>query len=91
MGWVTPIGPRAVSLHCTTSWTGPGSNPGARTVNQTVHPSGVGKLVAISIQWVTAVEYCEGNSATVYDGWRADYAAVGTSVSCTDVLRSSNT
>jgi hypothetical protein len=27
-----------------------GSNPGADTVNQTVHPSGVGKLVAISMQ-----------------------------------------
>jgi hypothetical protein len=28
-------------------------------VNQAVHPSGVGKLVAISLQWVTAVEDCE--------------------------------
>jgi hypothetical protein len=44
---------RAVMLHCTTSLTDPGSNPGAGTVNQTVHPSGVGKMVAISTQWVT--------------------------------------
>ena len=34
-------------------------SPGADTVNQAVHPSGVGKLVATSIQWVTAVEDCE--------------------------------
>jgi hypothetical protein len=34
--------------------------PGADTVNQAVHPSGIGKLVAISMQWVTAVEGCEG-------------------------------
>ena len=33
-------------------------SPGADTVNQAVHPSGVGKLVATSIQWVTAVEDC---------------------------------
>ena len=26
--------------------------------NKAVHPSGVDKLVAISRQWVTAVEYC---------------------------------
>ena len=32
---------------------GPGSNPGADTEDQTV------KLVAISIQWVTAGEFCE--------------------------------
>ena len=34
---------------------GPGSNPGADTEDQTV------KLAAISIQWVTAGEYCEVN------------------------------
>ena len=39
--------------------------PGADTVNQAVHPSGVGKLVAISMQWVTAVEDCEGKRAAV--------------------------
>jgi hypothetical protein len=33
--------------------------PGADTVNQAVHPSGVGKLVALSMQWVTAAEDCE--------------------------------
>jgi hypothetical protein len=33
--------------------------PGADTVNQAVHSSGVGKLVAISMQWVTAAEDCE--------------------------------
>jgi hypothetical protein len=39
--------------------------PEADTVNQAVHPSGVGKLVAISMQWVTAVEDCEGKRAAV--------------------------
>jgi hypothetical protein len=39
--------------------------PGADTVNQAVHPSGVGKLVAVSMQWVTAVEDCEGKRAAV--------------------------
>jgi hypothetical protein len=33
--------------------------PGVDTVNQAVHPSGVGKLVALSMQWVTAAEDCE--------------------------------
>jgi hypothetical protein len=42
-------------------------------VNQTVHPSGVGKLVAIIIQWVTAVEVRKGKRATVR--WLAAYAA----------------
>jgi hypothetical protein len=51
---------RAVWLHCTTSQTDLGSNAGAGAANQTVHPSGVGKLVAISIPWVTAVEGWEG-------------------------------
>jgi hypothetical protein len=58
---------RAVMLHCT-EFDGsrvriPGADTvnllGADTVNQAIHPSGVGKLVAISIQWVTAVEDCE--------------------------------
>jgi hypothetical protein len=35
------------------------------TVNQAVHPSEVGKLVAISMQWVTAVEDCEGKRGAV--------------------------
>jgi hypothetical protein len=60
--------------------------PGADTVNQAVHPSGVGKLVAVSVQWVTAVEGCEGKSVRRYDGWRTAYAAGGanyrTLVSC---------
>jgi hypothetical protein len=34
-------------------------------VNQKVHPSGVGKLVAIRMQRVTAVEDCEGKRAAV--------------------------
>jgi hypothetical protein len=45
------------------------------TANQAVHPSVVDKLVAISMQWVTAVEDCEGKSVRLYDGWRMDYAA----------------
>jgi hypothetical protein len=39
--------------------------PGADTANQAVHPSGVGKLVAISMQSMTAVEDCEGTRAAV--------------------------
>jgi hypothetical protein len=39
--------------------------PGVDTVNQAVHPLGVSKLVAISMQWVTAVEDCEGKRAAV--------------------------
>jgi hypothetical protein len=27
------------------------------------------------MQWVTAVEDCEGVSVQLYDGWRVDYAA----------------
>jgi hypothetical protein len=46
--------------------------PGADTVNQAVHPSGVGKLVAVSIQWVTAVEDCEG------EAWSCTMAGVWT-------------
>jgi hypothetical protein len=33
--------------------------PGADTVNQAVHPSGFGKLAALSMQWMTAAEDCE--------------------------------
>jgi hypothetical protein len=54
---------RAVMLHCTTSLADPGSNPTAGTFNQTVHPSGVVELVAISVQWVTTVEGREGKGA----------------------------
>jgi hypothetical protein len=52
--------------------TGPGSNPNVDTANQAVHPSGqsgVGKLVAISIQQVTTVDYCKGKHAAVQ--WQA--------------------
>jgi hypothetical protein len=49
--------------------------PGADRVSQAVHPSGVGKLVATSKQWVTAVEDCEGKSVRLFDGWRTAYAA----------------
>jgi hypothetical protein len=49
--------------------------PGADTVNQAVHPSGVGKLVAISMQWVTALLKIAKVSVRLYDGWRVDYAA----------------
>jgi hypothetical protein len=61
---------RAVMLRCTTSLIDLGSNPGTGAVNQTVRLSGVGKLVAVSIQRVTAVESCEGQSMRPYDGWR---------------------
>jgi hypothetical protein len=37
--------------------------------------TGVGKLIAISMQWVTAVDGWEGNSVRLYDGWRTAYAA----------------
>jgi hypothetical protein len=50
---------RAIMLRCTRVLRVRGSNPVAGTVNQTDHHSGVDKLVAISIQWVTAVEDCE--------------------------------
>ena len=50
---------RAVMLHCTGVRQARGSNPEAGMANQAVHPSGLGKLVAISIHWVTAVEDCE--------------------------------
>jgi hypothetical protein len=53
---------RAVMLHYTMNQTDPGSNPRAGMVYQIVHPSGVGKLVTISIKWVTAVEVSEGKS-----------------------------
>jgi hypothetical protein len=46
-------------------------------VNQAVHLSGVGKLVATSMQWVIVVEDCKGKSVRLYDGWRAAYAAGG--------------
>jgi hypothetical protein len=29
------------------------------------------------MQWVTAVEDCEGKSVRLYDGWRTAYAAGG--------------
>jgi hypothetical protein len=55
-------------------------------VNQTFHPLGVGKVVAINIQEVTAIEGCEGKSVWLYDGWRTAYGACGayysTLVSC---------
>jgi hypothetical protein len=44
-------------------------------VNQTVHPSGVGKLVAVSVQWVTVVGRWRSISVRLYDCWRVDYAA----------------
>jgi hypothetical protein len=37
------------------------------------HPSWVSKLVAISMQWVTAVE--DKVKRRLYDGWRVDYEA----------------
>jgi hypothetical protein len=48
---------RHASLHMSLTDLGV-QTPGADTVNQAVHPSGVGKLVAISTQWVTAVDGC---------------------------------
>jgi hypothetical protein len=50
------------ALSCFTAHEFDGSlvqTPGADTVNQAVHPSGIGKLVAISMQWVTAAEDSE--------------------------------
>ena len=64
-----------VWLHCTTIQMGLHSKPGAGTANQAIHPSGVGKLVAVSIQWMTTVEGCDGKSMQLYDGWHATYAA----------------
>jgi hypothetical protein len=59
---------------------------GADTVNQAVHPSGVGKLVAINMQWVTAVEDYEGKACgcTMAGVWtmRPDGANYHTLVSC---------
>jgi hypothetical protein len=77
----------AIMFHCTTSLMNQaGLNVGTSTVNQTFHPSGVGKLVAVSMQWVTAVEGCEGKSVRLYDGQRTAYTAGGatchTLVSC---------
>jgi hypothetical protein len=45
--------------------------------NQIVHPSDVGKLVAVSIQWVTAFEGCRGKSVQLFDGRHVAYAACG--------------
>ena len=47
-GRVDTVARRLIS--CTTSLAGPDSIPEAGTVDHTVHPSGVGKLVAISRQ-----------------------------------------
>ena len=47
-----------VRRHCNKFDGSPVQTTGAETINQPVHPSGVGKLVATSIQWVTAVEDC---------------------------------
>jgi hypothetical protein len=55
-GRMGQVARRHASLH--TSLTDLGSKPEAGTVNQTVHPSWAGKLVAINVQWVTAVEDC---------------------------------
>jgi hypothetical protein len=46
----------------------PGSIPGRSPANQADHPSEVDKLVAISRQWVTAVEYCGCKCTWPYDG-----------------------
>jgi hypothetical protein len=61
---------RAVLLHCTRVDGSRVQNPGADTFNQAVHLSGVGKLIAISMQWVISAEGCEGKSVRLYDGWR---------------------
>jgi hypothetical protein len=68
---------RTIMLHCATNLTDWGLNPRADMVNQAIQPSGVGKLVAISVQWVTIVESCKGESVWLYNGWRAAYAAGG--------------
>jgi hypothetical protein len=43
--------------------------------NKAVHPYRVGKLVAINMQWVTAVQGCEGRSVWLYNGWCTAYGA----------------
>jgi hypothetical protein len=50
---------RASGLHITMSQRAWGLIPGAGMVNQAVHPSGVGKLVAVSKKWVTTAEDCD--------------------------------
>jgi hypothetical protein len=72
MGWVAR---RHASLH--TSLTDLGFKPRERAqyTKPYIHPSGVGKLIAIGVQRMTAVEDCEGKSVRLYDGWRVDYAA----------------
>jgi hypothetical protein len=53
---------RAVWLHYATIQTDPGSNPGAGTINQAIHSSGIVKLLTVSMQRVTTVEGCEGKA-----------------------------
>jgi hypothetical protein len=62
-----------VMLRCTRVWRiSRVQTPGADTVNQAVHPSAVCKLVAISMQWVTSVEDCEGKACMgLYVWWLA--------------------
>jgi hypothetical protein len=49
--------------------------PGVGMVKQAMHPSNVSKLVAISTQWVTTVEGCEGKNLWLYDDWHEAHAA----------------
>jgi hypothetical protein len=82
---------RAVMLHCTTSLTDLGSNPGVDAVNQAVHPSGVAKLIAVSIQWLTAVEDCKGKACgcTMAGVWTMQTTSCWFPAVCTGNLRSS--
>jgi hypothetical protein len=41
------------------------------TANRAVHSSGVNKLVAVSIQWVTTIEVCEGQCVRAVVRWLA--------------------
>ena len=58
-GQVGEVARRHASLHTSLTDLGFKHLECMDTVNQAVHPSGVGKLVATSIQWVPAVDDCE--------------------------------
>jgi hypothetical protein len=60
---------------------GPDSIPGAGTVDQAVHPSGVSKLVAVNKKWVTAAEL-ELLQVKRVGRKMADLTCVGMSDSC---------
>jgi hypothetical protein len=72
--WPSGLGSRAVTLHCTRFWWARGSNLEAGTVNQTVHPSGLGKLEAISNTVSDCCWKLRTISVRLYDCWRVNYS-----------------